>query len=136
MPSLTTRTVAGAVLALLAAPAAAYSPATNYALHCQGCHLDDGREVPATVPPLRGAGRFLRVPGGREFLVRVPGVSQSSLDDATLAELLNWLLHRFSPDELPASFAAYTADEIGRLRRHPLTDVDGVRRGLIEALGR
>ena len=58
----------------------------NYALHCQGCHLPDGSGTPDKVPALKGeVGRFLHVAGGREFLVRVPGTSQSALTDAEVA---------------------------------------------------
>ena len=39
------------------------------------------------------------VPGGREYLMRVPGTSQSELDDAQTAALLNWMVREFSPAE-------------------------------------
>ena len=124
---------AALLLCLLVAPAAlAGSPAVDYALNCQGCHLDDGSGTPGSVPPLAGrVGRFLGVPGGREFLVRVPGVATSPLDDAALAAVLNWMLERFGPPPLPAKFAPYTAAEVGALRQKPLTNVDRVRAELI-----
>jgi len=34
-----------------ATAAQAYSPATNYTLHCQGCHLADGTALAGKVPP-------------------------------------------------------------------------------------
>ena len=121
-----------AALALaMPATARAASPAFDYTLHCQGCHLENGAGTPDTVPPLAAAvGKFVRVPGGREFLVRVPGVAQSSLDDAALAELLNWMLRRYDAQDLPRDFAPYTAEEVGRTRRNPLTDLEGARRAL------
>jgi hypothetical protein len=61
----------------------------------------------------------------------VPGVAQAQLDDATLAALLNWIFRHFDPDHVPASFAPYDAAEVARLRRVPLTDVDGVRARLV-----
>ncbi|MFN8544111.1 MAG: hypothetical protein U0807_07890 [Candidatus Binatia bacterium] len=127
-----------ALLALgtIAAPARAYTPDVNYVLHCQGCHLEDGAATPGSVPALTGVGRFLRARGGREFLLRVPGVAQSSLDAAALAELLNWMLHRFSAGDLPADFTPYTADEVARGRTQPLTDLEGARRALLDSLGR
>jgi hypothetical protein len=64
--------------------------------------------------------RFLQVPGGREYLARVPGVATAALSDADLAEVLNWSLARFDPAHLPADFKPYTAAEIGRLRSKPL----------------
>lgn len=124
---------AALLLCLLATPPAlAGSPAVDYALNCQGCHLDDGSGTPGSVPPLAGSvGRFLGVPGGREFLVQVPGVATSPLDDAALAAVLNWMLERFGSPHLPAKFAAYTAAEVGALRQKPLTNVDRVRADLV-----
>jgi hypothetical protein len=120
---------------VLATRAHAASPAVDYAVHCQGCHLADGSETPGRVPALAGSvGHFLRVPGGREYLVRVPGSAQSPLSDAALAALLNWMLPHFDAEGLPAKFAPYTGEEVGRLRRAPLTDVDGERRRLLDAL--
>jgi len=129
----------GAVLLLLlaASPGLAGSPAVDYALNCQGCHLDDGSGTPGSVPRLAGTvGRFLAVPGGREFLVQVPGVATSALDDAALAAVLNWMLARFGPPHLPEKYAPYTAAEVGALRQKPLTNVDRVRAELIGAAER
>lgn len=125
-------------LVLLAARAAlAGSPAVDYALNCQGCHLDDGSGTPGSVPALAGSvGRFLRVTGGREFLVQVPGVATSPLDDAALAAVLNWMLERFGRPEAPATYAPYTAAEVGALRAKPLTNVERVRAELIRAAER
>ena len=110
----------------------AASPAVDYALNCQGCHLEDGAGTPGSVPPLAGSvGRFLHVSGGREYLVRVPGVAQAPLDDAALAAVLNWMLHRFGAPQVPADFRPYTADEVRALRNAPLTNVDRVRADLL-----
>lgn len=44
----------GLLLALvLAARAEAMSPASNYAVHCRGCHLEDGTATPELVPALK-----------------------------------------------------------------------------------
>lgn len=63
----------------------------DYMLNCQGCHLPDGSGFPARqVPDLRNRmGSFLSVPGGREYLVQVPGTAQTALPDSDLARLLN-----------------------------------------------
>jgi len=132
---------AAAVLLALAPGAAAAEgtsgPALDYAVTCQGCHRADGAGTAGTVPALAGSvWKFLRVPGGREFLVRVPGVAQAPLDDAALAAVLNWVLDRFGRDDVPKGFVRYTAEEVNQLRRRPLTDVAGVRRQLVEALER
>jgi hypothetical protein len=126
------RRAAIAALAAALASAAAADPHVDYMLQCQGCHLHDGTGTPGAVPALAGSvGRFLRVAGGREFLVRVPGSSQSPLDDARLAAVLNWILVRFDPGSLPADFVPFTAEEVARVRRPPLTDVAGERRRLL-----
>lgn len=133
------RAVALSVLAVLAAalvPALGRADASvDYVLHCRGCHGPTGAGAPGAVPAFGGQlGKFLHVPGGREFLVRVPGASQSELDDARLAALLNWTLQTFSPGELPPAFVPYTAAEVAAVRRPPLVDVSGTRRRLLDAL--
>ena len=126
-----------AAVAKLAAAAEMGGPALDYALNCQGCHRADGAATPGSVPALAGSvGRFLRVPGGREYLARVPGVAQAPLDDDATAAVLNWMLPHFSHDEMPAGFSPYTAAEVGRLRRSPLTDVERVRRELLDAIAK
>jgi mono/diheme cytochrome c family protein len=123
---------AGLVLAL-AAGAAAASPEVDYMLHCQGCHLPDGRGKPGAVPSLvDSVGRFAALAAGREFLVRVPGSAQSALDDASLAALLTWMVRRFGP--VPPGFEPFSAQEVGRLRQPPLIDVAGRRREILEQL--
>lgn len=106
---------------------------TNYILKCQGCHRPDAGETPNATPALAGfMGRFLSVPGGREYLVRAPGVAMSPLSDADLAEVLNWTLGTFDAANLPARFEPYAATEVARLRKTPLrTDAASVRAGLI-----
>ena len=135
---------AAALGALLWAPRANAQPSwpgvanpaqarADYILKCQGCHRPDGSGDPRTNPPMRGlVAKFLSVPGGREYLGRVPGVATTDLDDDRLAKLLNWTLRRFDPDNLPNDFKPYTAAEIGRLRRAPLrTEAPRVRAELI-----
>lgn len=106
----------------------------DYQLHCQGCHTADGSGTMG-VPALKAqAGEFLRVPGGREYLVQVPGAALSALNDARLAAVLNWLLLRFSAASLAASFQPYEAAEVGRLRREPLAQVAPARQRLLATL--
>ncbi|HVN27413.1 MAG TPA: cytochrome c, partial [Candidatus Binataceae bacterium] len=71
-----------AVLMFAPAIAKAEPPAQLYMLNCWGCHRAQGEGIPGTAPPLRGAADFLKVPGGRQYLIEVPGVSQSALNDA------------------------------------------------------
>jgi mono/diheme cytochrome c family protein len=93
----------------------------DYMLKCQGCHQPDGAGNAVNTPPLAGVvARFLAVPGGRQFVARVPGVAMVDLDDVRLAQLLNWTLHRFDASHVPAGFTPYTPAEIAALRRQPL----------------
>jgi hypothetical protein len=94
---------------------------TDYQLKCQGCHRPDGSGDAHSNPPMRGiVARFLSVPGGREFIGRVPGVATVDLPDDRLANLVNWTIYRFDREHVPTSFRPYSADEIGRLRQNPL----------------
>jgi hypothetical protein len=125
-----------AVLAsvLFASPAVA-DPQLDYMLHCRGCHGPDGGGAPGAAPSFRGqVAKFLWVPGGREYLIHVPGTAQSELSDAHTAVLLNWILHEFSPNELPANFVPYSEEEVTRYRRPPLTEVYVVRSELMRAI--
>lgn len=93
----------------------------DYILKCQGCHRPNGYGDDRSNPPMSGVvARFLTVPGGREFIGRVPGVATVDLDDRRLAELVNWTLYTFDAEHMPADFQPYTAAEIGALRRNPL----------------
>lgn len=125
----------GWLLAALLAPHAAHATPTvvaDYMLNCQGCHLPDGRGFAEHgVPDLRLSGTLLALPGGREYLVRVPGVAQSGLGDARLAALLNWVLERFAQDTVPADFQRYTASEVATWRRQPYADPAAVRSRLL-----
>lgn len=108
-------------------------PQVNYMTECQGCHLPDGSGMAGRVPSMKGeVQHFLAVPGGREFLVRVPGAANSKLSDADLAALLNWLVPRFGG--MPqTSFAPYTPQEVATYRAQRLIDVSATRRALVAA---
>lgn len=131
----------GVLAAASAAPApgaaheAISGPRLDYVLHCMGCHLEDGSGAAGRVPSLSGVGRFLGVPAGRAYLVRVPGSAHAPLDDAALAALLNWMLSRFDPYAVVApGFTPYEAAEVARHRATPLADADAERRRLLSVL--
>lgn len=106
-------------------------PALDYVLHCQGCHQAGGQGLAGAVPELRNSvARLASLPGGREYLSRVPGVTQSQLDDAAVAALLNWLLATFDAAHLPADFEPFTAAEITPLRARPLVEASKARAAL------
>lgn len=108
----------------------------NYMMFCQGCHQPDASgSDKAHVPQIRGfVGHFLKIDGGREFLVRVPGSAYAAVDDQQLAELLNWMILEFSGKSMPEHFIPYTGDEVGRLRDQPLNEVDNARSRLVERI--
>lgn len=108
----------------------------NYMLNCQGCHgpNGEGNEL-AHVPKMQGfVGNFLKVEGGREFVVQVPGSAYAALPDDALAELLNWMLPTMSRGQMPAEFRPYRTKEVSALRQSPETDVIGRRASLIQAM--
>ncbi len=104
----------------------------NYQMFCQGCHTPDGVGG-ESVPRMKGyIGHFMTFPEGREFLVRVPGSANSSLDNEQLAEVLNWMILQFGQESIPADMKPYESDEVGRLRQNPLNEVDAYRATLVE----
>ena len=106
----------------------------DYMLNCQGCHLPDG-DGAGDVPRMKNfVSNFLKVPGGRAFLVQVPGSANAALDDARLAALLNWMLAEISRDQLPADFRPYSAEEVRAYRATPLRDVLKTRAQLIQKI--
>ncbi len=104
----------------------------DYMIHCQGCHVGDGRGFPGRVPDLRHSlPLLLSVEGGRAFLVQVPGSSQANLSNDRLANTLNWMVKQFSTRETETAFPAYTAEEVSIWRKRRLEDVLAVRHTLI-----
>ena len=115
--------VAGAITS-----AAAGTAHVDYMLQCQGCHLADGSGAPGSVPALNEfVGNYLLVPGGREYLIRVPGSALSPLSDARLAGVLNWIIRVFGPERVAAAFVPFSAEEVARHRNVPLTEVEPLR---------
>ncbi len=95
-----------------------------FQLHCSGCHGPDGRGDGRMVPDLRRLAPLLEVEGGREYLVRVPGVAQAPLESPALARLLDFVLRELSGVE---DLEAFEAAEVDRWRRRPLLDPVGAR---------
>lgn len=104
----------------------------DYMIHCQGCHLPDGSGFPGRgVPDMRATlPLLLSVEGGREFLIQVPGSSQSALSDPRLAGVLNWLITTKTTDN-SLDFIPYSSQEISAVRHVRLDDVFATREALI-----
>lgn len=108
----------------------------NYMLTCGGCHRFDGDGITRNgVPSFRDSvGMFTHLREGREYMIRVPGAAQAHLINAELAEVLNWIVATYSPNELPADFKPFTANEVGAVRRYRYDDVTAARRDIEKAL--
>ncbi|XAF42791.1 cytochrome c [Burkholderia ambifaria] len=107
----------------------------HWVLNCMGCHTATGGGIPGKVPPLANSlGYFTHLPAGREYVMRVPGASNSALSDKDLADVLNWVLTTMNRDALPRDFKPYTAAEVAAHRRPAFSDVATVRAGLVRAL--
>ena len=106
----------------------------NYTLFCAGCHAETGRGIPHKVPRLNGRlALYLGVEGGRDFILRVPGVANSQLDDARLAAVLNHVVERFAPSAVTVE--PFTSAQVHAARQHPLIGVEDVRTRLLRAAG-
>jgi len=123
-------------ITLVATPqsANAQSASNLYLLNCWGCHGSHGEGIQRTAPPLIGLGDFLKVSGGRAYIIEVPGVSLSALNDAQIALVMNWVLANLSKTNLPHDFSPYTADEVHRYRAVRLSELSKTRRALLEQL--
>ena len=67
-------------------------------------------------------GKIVAVPGGRDYIARVPGASQAPVTDDELADILNWVLRQFNATTIPADFSPLTGEEVGKSRRNILKD--------------
>lgn len=100
----------------------------DYVLQCSACHGADGHGVAERVPSLEHTGLLAEQPGGRAYLMRVPGAAQAPISDARLARLLTWVVDRYGGVDLDPPF---DAAEVGRARKHPLRDPAAERRRVL-----
>ena len=118
-----------------AATVVAETGQNSYMLECQGCHKPDGSGMVKSVPALKNQmAKFLLVPGGREFLVQVPGSAQAPLSDQELTDTLNWMLSEFGPTDIASQHPQYTIENVSKWRKTPLIDVQAARKKLIQAI--
>ena len=112
-------------------------PRVDFMLECQGCHRPGGIGMPEIrLPILKGhVSKFLHSAEGRAFLLRVPGVAQSSLSDDRLAAVMNWMVNEFDPEHLPVDFKDYDGEEVAKWRAQILRNVNQIRGRILEASG-
>jgi len=109
-------------------------PAQDFMLHCMGCHASQAQGVPGKVPPLaHSLVQFMRTPAGRNYILRVPGASNSMLSDERLADVLNWIAERFDP-EASGTWQRFTPAEVTASRHTPLVAVKKARQAVIDEL--
>ena len=106
----------------------------NYQLHCMGCHGEDGRGLEGQVPSLHGTlSRISSVPQGRDYVLRVPGVTQSLLSPDEVAAVLNWAILQFSDAKAAKQIKPFTAAEVASARDHPLLEISTTRAKVLRA---
>jgi hypothetical protein len=63
--------------------------ATQYVLHCSGCHGLEGHGLASNgIPDLSEAWRYANTSAGRKYLISVPGVAASRLNNHDAAAML------------------------------------------------
>jgi len=131
---LASRNRAGICALLLLACAVAHGgdAAQNYLRFCQGCHTATGAGLEGKVPDLRPVlVPMAKLAEGRKYLVRVPGVAQSTLGDAEAAAVLNWMLRNLADQKNIAGLQAFTAQEVEAYRRTRMLEVRKTRETLL-----
>ena len=124
----------------LSAPPAHMSPRATYLGRCGGCHGVDGHSADGLVPDLKNtAGYFLCDDATRGYAARLPNVAFSQISDADMAAMLNYVMFDLGGKSAPATARPYTAAEVSRTRRQPLTitGLKAYRRAVVaEAIAR
>ncbi|HEY7377214.1 MAG TPA: c-type cytochrome [Steroidobacteraceae bacterium] len=106
----------------------------NFQLNCMGCHGEDGRGLEGHVPSLHGTlSRIASVPKGRDYVLRVPGVTQSLLSPGEVAEVLNWAILQFSDEKAAKQIRPFTAAEVASAREKSLLEISTPRAEALRA---
>ena len=115
------------------------SAQSDYLEQCGGCHGLQGSSAPSPIPVLKGrVGYFMCTKAGREYLGRLPNIAYSKVDDAALAEMLNFVVFDLGEGTAPAKARPFDAAEVGRLRAQPMMGqaVEITRKAVVEDLVR
>ena len=104
--------------------AAAGDGRVPYLMGCVGCHGEAGVTMSQKVPDLKDQiGYFLHLPEGRAYLVRLPNVAFAPISDKELADMMNYMVFTLGGSSAPKDARPYSAAEVGKLRKQPLTEV-------------
>lgn len=121
------------VLSPNSATAQSGSERFHFLQYCAGCHRVDGSGVPPDVPNLRrDLAQLIKSPEGRDFVLRVPGVTGVPISTMDVAALLNWMVRTYYPDY--SDFSGFTAEEVALGRARPLYDPLTYRQALFPEL--
>lgn len=127
--------VLAGLLLVPAVPAFAdgYSARFNYLLRCSGCHDQDGSGLPkAGIPALPGyIDAFAGDEQGRTYIVHVPGVASTGLNNAEIAAVLNYVIEQWGD---PSQIKPFTEAEVERRKAEPVSDVVAYRRDIVARL--
>ncbi|WP_273463175.1 cytochrome C [Sandarakinorhabdus limnophila] len=87
---------------------------SDYVEQCGGCHGIKGNAAPAELPNLQGrVGWFMCLPEGRDYLMRLPNIARSRIDDnEQLAALMNFMVFGLGGKSTPAGTKPFTAAEV------------------------
>lgn len=109
-----------------------YNANTNYILRCAGCHGISGLGTAnAGVPPFpESVGHIAMLDEGRTYMLHVPGVIGSSLSNTQIAEVLNYILERWSDEP----FTPFTLAEVEERRAESVPDIVVARRAIVDTL--
>lgn len=93
-------------------------PESDYVEYCSGCHGMQGNSAPAEIPVLRDrVGYFMCTRDGRDYLIRLPNVAYSAIDDnQELADMMNFVVFGLGGNSAPKASKPFTASEVKRLR--------------------
>jgi cytochrome c553 len=132
-----TATAVYAVLSGSFAVSADHSASSNFIQYCSGCHGQDGRGggVNSGIPDFRNfVGAYASDDGGRTYVLHVPGVVNTSLDDAEIAAVINYVMKTWGGTSLRAGFIPFTAREVTSRRARSVPDVVALRRQIVQRL--